>query len=47
MESKENYNKVIKEINDNTIVLFRLFCMKLTKCGEEWRKSDNYYISSD
>jgi hypothetical protein len=42
---KDNYLKVLNEINGNTLVLFRMFGMKLTKRGEEWRLSSNYYIT--
>lgn len=44
-EYKIEYSKVVEEVNNNTIVLWRMFCMKLTKRGEEWRlyNNDNYY----
>ena len=47
MDYKNKYDNVMKEINDSLIILFRLFGMKLTERGKEWRMSDNYYESSD
>jgi len=38
---RTNYSKVIAEINPNTIVLFRLFVMKLTERGKELREQND------
>lgn len=40
---KQNYDKVIDGIDGSLIVLFRLYMMNLTKRGEEWRFSENFY----
>ncbi len=47
MTTKENYDKVMEEINGTMIVLFRLFRMNLTKRGEEWRFSKNSYETDE
>ena len=37
---RKNYDKVI---DGSLIVLFILYMMNLTKRGEEWRFSENFY----
>ncbi len=38
---RTNYSKVIQEINPTSIVLFRLFVMKLTERSKEWREPND------